>query len=78
MEQTRAEALAAARKLVRTLDSAPNPQRRAQAAVAALVRSGPCPPAAERQILDLAAWLADRPPPTALKARCQALLRSLG
>lgn len=78
MERPRAEALAEARKLVRTLDSAPNPQRQAQAVVTALLRSGPWAPAAKRQILDLARWLADRPPPTALKARCQALLESLG
>lgn len=78
MDPSRHEALAQARKFVRTLGSAPDPQRQAQAAVALLMRSGPWPPAAERQILDLAAWLAARPSPTAIKPRCQALLQALG
>jgi hypothetical protein len=77
MQGERAEALAAARKLIRTLDSAPDPLRQARAAIAGLLRSGPWSPAAERQILDLAAWLAARPPPTALRARCQAVLKAL-
>lgn len=77
MNLTRAEALVTARKLVRTLDSAPDPQRQAQAAIAALLKTDPWPPAAERQIRDLADWLAGRPSPTALKARCQTVLKTL-
>jgi hypothetical protein len=77
MDGERAVALAAARKLVRTLDSVPNPQQQAQAAIAGLLRSGPWGSAAERQILDLASWLATRPPPMALKSRCQSVLRTL-
>lgn len=77
MDLSQGEALAQARKLVRTLGSAPNPQQQAQTAVTALMRSGPWSPAAERQILDLAAWLATRPPPTAIKPRCQAVLKAL-
>jgi hypothetical protein len=71
------EALTAARKLIRTLDSAPHPLQQAQAAIATLMRCGPWPAAAERGILELANWLATRPPPTALKARCQAVLKML-
>lgn len=77
MGLSRSEALAQARKLVRTLGAAPNPQQQAEAAVSGLMRSGPWPPAAEREIRDLAAWLATRPPPTAIKPRCQAILRTL-
>lgn len=77
MDLTRAEALASARKLARTLDSAPDPQAKAKAAVALLLKAGPWSAASERQVLDLAAWIATRPPPTALKPRCQAVLKSL-
>jgi hypothetical protein len=73
----RDEALSEARKLVRTLGSAPNPQQQAQTALTLLMRSGPWPPAAQRQILDLAAWLATRPQPAAIKPRCQAVLKAL-
>lgn len=78
MDLARAEALAAARKLVRTLDSAPDPLQQARAAVATLLRAGPWSAAAERQILDLAEWLATRPPPAALKPRCHQVLKGLG
>jgi 7,8-dihydro-6-hydroxymethylpterin-pyrophosphokinase len=77
MDGERAEALAVARKRVGTLESAPNPLRQAQTAVAGVLRTGPWGAAAERQILDLAAWLATRPPPSALKLRCQSVLRTL-
>lgn len=77
MARSKTEALREARKLVRTLDSAPEPLQQAQSAVATLMRSGAWPPAAERQILDLAAWLAARPPRAAIKSRCQAVLKAL-
>jgi hypothetical protein len=77
MDAACAEALAGARKLVRALGSAPDPQRQAQAAVALLLRSGPWREAAQRRILDLAAWLATRPPPEAIRPRCQAVLKAL-
>ncbi len=77
MDLARADALTAARKLIRTLDSAPNPLQQAQAAIAGLMKSGPWAPATERRLLDLAAWLAARPPPNALKPRCQAVLKTL-
>lgn len=77
MDLEKTEALTSARKLIRTLDSAPNPLAQAQTAAATLLRSGPWPPEAERKILDLAQWLATRPPPSALKARCKAILKAL-
>ena len=77
MDAGRMEALATARKLVRTLDSAPNPQQQAQAAVAALLRAGGWSPATRRRIVELAHWLSKRPPPVALKGQCQAVLKTL-
>ncbi|HEY0647231.1 hypothetical protein [Phenylobacterium sp.] len=73
----RADALSSARKLVRMLDGPPDPLRQAQAAVALLIKEPGWAPAEERQILDLPAWLAQRPPPAAVKPRCQAVLRAL-
>jgi hypothetical protein len=78
MDLPPAEALSEARRLIRTLDSAPNPQQQAQSAMATLMRCSSWPPASQRKILDLAAWLATRPAPKTLKARCQALLKGLG
>lgn len=78
MDLARVEALAAARKLVRTLDSAPDPLHQARAAAATLLRAGPWSATAERQILELAEWLATRPPPAALKPRCHQVLKGLG
>jgi hypothetical protein len=73
----RTDALSSARKLVRTLDSAPDPWRQAQTAVALLIKEPGWATAEERQILELANWLARRPPPSALKSRCQTMLRNL-
>jgi hypothetical protein len=77
MDGARTQVLAEARKLLRALGSAPDPHRQAQAAVALLLRSGPWGAAGERQILDLASWLAERPPPEAIKPRCQSVLKAL-
>ncbi len=77
MDSARAEALTTARKLVRTLDAAPNPLQQAQAAVAVLLRATGWPGGHERKILELADWLAQRPPPATLKARFRSLLETL-
>jgi plasmid stabilization system protein ParE len=77
MDTDRLEALSAARKLIRTLDAAPDPSRQAHAAISSLLRVRGWSPAQEAKLLDLARWLGERPPPTALKARCKALLDSL-
>ncbi|WP_068875134.1 MULTISPECIES: hypothetical protein [unclassified Phenylobacterium] len=71
------EALTNARRLVRTLDAAPDPLRQAQAAISGLIRAKGWAPDQEHAILALAEWLAQRPPVTALKPRCQALLKTL-
>jgi hypothetical protein len=78
MSAGRGEALSVARKLVRTLDSAPDPRQQAQAAVSALLRESVWAPAEEKELLDLAAWLAQRPAPIALKPRLRAVLHTLG
>jgi hypothetical protein len=77
MDAAQAEAAAAARKLVRTLDSAPDPQRQAKAAVAALLRAGGWQPGTQQKLQALADWLAARPPPQTLKVRLQQVLKEL-
>ena len=77
MSVSRNEALAEARIAVRRLGSAPDPQKLASSLIAGLMRSGPWSPGQERAILAVAEWLSTRPPPTALKPRCQQLLKDL-
>ena len=77
MDATRLEALTTARRLIRTLESAPNPLQQAQTAVTTLVRARGWRPDEEHAILEVATWLAQRPPLEALKPRCQRLLRRL-
>lgn len=72
------DALSAARKLVRTLDSAPDPRQQAQSAISTLLREAGWAPAEEKELLDRPAWLAQRPAPIALKPRFGAVLRTLG
>lgn len=63
---TRTEALETARKLCRTLDASPDPQRRAQALATGLLRASGWSRTAETQITAFAQWVATRPPPSAL------------
>ena len=77
MTESRAEAIASAKRNYRTRASAPAPQTRAQAIYAELARADGWTPADEVQILAFGAWLATRPPPSALKDRCKALLAAL-
>ncbi len=78
MTVSRPEALASARKLCRTLMSAPVPHVRAQTIFAELVRAKGWPSAHQTLITAFGEWLASRPPPSALKARCEALLAAIG
>ena len=71
------EALASAKQLCRTLDSAPSPHARAQAIFAELARTEGWTPQQEAKIREFGTWLAERPPSSALKARCQQLLAAL-
>jgi len=78
MTISRTEALASARKLCRTLMSAPAPQIRAQTIFAELARAKGWTPAHQALIAAFGEWLASRPPPSALKTRCEALLAAIG
>jgi len=77
MDATRIEALITARRLIRTLESAPNPLQQARTAVTVLVRARGWRPEEEEAILQVAEWLAQRPPLVALRPRCQQLLQRL-
>lgn len=70
-------ALAEARKLVRTLASAPDPKRRAQAVLSELRHGGGWSPDARRDIEATDAWLRERPAVESLEPRLRALLTRL-
>lgn len=72
------EALSEAKRLCRTLSSAPEPYRQAQTLSATLLRTAGWTPQEEALIQGFAHWLAARPSPAALKGRAQELLRALG
>lgn len=78
MDTTTAEALTTARRLIRTLDSAPDALKQAQSAVAALQRATGWTAQQAQEILEMSEWLATRPAPAALKLRCQQVLKRLG
>lgn len=71
------EALNTARRLCRTLDSTPDPLRQAQAIAAGLLKAQDWTSPARAQVAAFAEWLKARPPPSALKSRCKALLAAL-
>lgn len=77
MSVSRAEALAAAGKLLRTFASAPDPKQRAHAICAELTRSDGWAPR-ERELIDgLHGWLQAYPSSGALRQRCEQVLASL-
>lgn len=69
--------LTEAKAKTRTLNSAPDPHARARAIYSDLVRVEGWSTAQEARIIAFGSWLATRPPPGELKARCQALLKLL-
>ncbi|NQE61396.1 hypothetical protein [Caulobacter sp. RHG1] len=77
MPQTPAEAVSQARKLCRTLASAPLPQARAKDLFQILARARGWSPAQQDQILAFGQWLDTRPAPGAIKAQCDRLLEAL-
>lgn len=77
MTSNRLTSLANAKAMVRTLTSAPDPHARARAIFADLARTDGWSKQDEATIVAFGDWLATRPPPSALKDRCKALLRSL-
>lgn len=78
MTVSRFEGMASSKKLYRTLESAPDPHRRAQAIYSELIRAEGWARKDEEKILAFGAWLGTRPPPSALKDRCRQLFAALG
>lgn len=78
MSGSRQQALAEARKLVRTFGSAPDPRRRAQAVLSELKRVDGWTSAGLSDIAAVDAWLQSAPSVTALEPRLRALLEKLG
>lgn len=74
---SRTEALADARKLCRTIASAPAPDARAREIFSALYRAEGWTPSQARKITEFGGWLNGRPAPEGLKARCEELLKGL-
>lgn len=77
MSGSRQQALADARKLVRTLGSAPDLRRRAQAVLSELKHAEGWSPASAREIAAVEAWLRETPALSALEPRFRALLAAL-
>jgi hypothetical protein len=77
MTTSRTEALATARKLCRTLMSAPSPQARARELFHLLSRAQGWKAPEALAIAEFGAWLEERPAPGGLKGRCEQLLSQL-
>ena len=73
----KAEALASARKLVRTFSSAPDPRRHARTVVSLLKKADEWSAAQFEMVRDLDAWLADHPPIGQLRDRRAQVLAKL-
>lgn len=77
MMTPKTEALSHARKLCRSLSSAPDPRQRVREIISALVHGEGWSTADETAILAFVQWLDARPSAALLKPRCEALLASL-
>lgn len=75
---TRAEALAAARRLMRRYASAPDPRQQVQQFYSALIHGEGWSKAQEAEILAFGTWLQGRPSLGELKSRCDVLLSKVG
>ena len=71
------EAIAGAKRRLRTFASAPDPHRHARALQAGLAAAEDWPAADREVIIALGAWLQDNPPSDALRDRCAAALAVL-
>ncbi|MBU1376499.1 MAG: hypothetical protein KKE02_06530 [Alphaproteobacteria bacterium] len=78
MSGSHQHALVEARKLVRTLVSAPDPRRRAQEVLSVLKRVEEWPPAAREKIMAADAWLRATPSLATIEPQLRALLTQLG
>jgi hypothetical protein len=75
---SRGEVLAAAKKLLRTFDSAPEPRRQARSIHSELAH-GDGWSLSERAAIDaLGLWLQEQPPISELRPRCKRVLAALG
>lgn len=74
MTGTRSEHLSAARKLIRSMPSAPDPRSRASEIVRELARVEGSSPDERVALSEMKAWLGERPAVGQLKPRCEALL----
>lgn len=77
MSGKRHEAITAAKRLLRTLASAPDPRRRARSLHAELAAAADWTTADREMIASLGVWLQDNPPLDALRARCGDVLAKL-
>lgn len=73
----RDEAIIAARKLLRTFASSPEPRRQARAIQATLAGASGWSSAEQDSISALGVWLAEMPAEVALRPRCDDLLQGL-
>ena len=73
----KAEALASARKLVRTFGSAPDPRRHARTFLGLLTKVEGWSTEQVKHVGDLEAWLDSQPPIGELRAHCDELLARL-
>ena len=77
MTVSRREALAAARKLLRTFASAPEPHRQARSIYSQLSHAEGLTTAEREQVETFGAWLQERPRISELKPTCERLLAKL-
>ncbi len=77
MTVSRGEALAAAKKLLRTFDSAPEPTRQARSIYSELSHAEGLSAQERSEVEALGAWLLERPRLSELKPRCAQLLAKL-
>lgn len=77
MSETCEQALADARRLVRTFGSAPEPRRRAQAVLSGLIWAEGWSAPQRAAIEGFRDWLRGEPAVSALEPRCRALLSAL-
>ena len=77
MALNREEAISAARKLLRTFASSPEPRRQARAIQSTLAGADGWSLAEQDSINALGVWLAEMPTEVALRPRCDDVLRGL-
>lgn len=77
MMTLKTEALSNARKLCRSLSSAPDPRQRIREIISTLLHGEGWSAADEKAILAFTQWVETRPSASLLKPQCEALLTSL-